>query len=160
MVARRRASQHKQSPLTYSTGTTPGEQEITASTTAPSTDSDGFPIADLDPDTDAADDYFHPPEFLDVVGELTGTAEAAAVVAVSIWFYFPDAGTTNKWRESAPMYISGSDQRGSKGYNDSDVERGNCYKIDVPAGAIRAFLHAEDVPADVDVHILVHPYNN
>jgi len=157
---RRRQNQWKPTALTYSSGTTPGEETIASSTTAPTTSGQGFEIAASDPKVGGIAQYYHPPEFLSIVGELTGTAEANSQVAVSVWFYFPDAATTNKWRESAPIVISGSNYRGAKGLNDNSVTQGNLNLIDCPAGATRAFLHAEDVPANVDVHMLVHPYNN
>jgi hypothetical protein len=159
MGKKRVASVYKPKPVTYSSGTTVGEQTIASSTTAPTTSGQGFELSELVPDLPTSQ-YYHPPEFLSIAGELTGTAEANSQVAVSVWFYFPDAATTNKWRESAPIVISGSNFRGAKGLNDNAVTQGNLYLIDCPAGATRAFLHAEDVPADVDLHMLVHPYCN
>jgi hypothetical protein len=155
-------ARYKPIPLTYSSGTVRGEQEITSSTTAPTLDTHGFEIA---PDEISDDDgntgkAFHPPEFLDVIGELSGTAADDTQLAVSIWFFFPDASTTNKWRESAPLVISGVNYRGAKGSNDKGVTQGNLYKVDCPAGATRAFVHVDTMPADVDLHVMVHPYNN
>lgn len=134
-------------PLTYVSGTTPGEQKITAQTTFPTLVSHGFVIAPVD----GSGKQMAPPRYLSIVVELTGSAADDATVNWSICIYHPRAATTNKWRESSWF------QAGGKNIRSATV--GNLYTPDCPRGATRGFVHVSSLPANVEVNIIVEPMN-
>lgn len=156
---RRQRGQYAKAPLTYSTGTTPGEQEIDASTTAPTLVTDGFVLAGLDTSMGGSR-QLAAPAMIDVLVELIddGTDPADIVENFSLWFYFPDAGTANKWRETVPMTAAGVNKRGALGGDNGQIQ-GNVYKVDVPQGATRGFVHVPSLAAGVIFAVLVYPDN-
>jgi len=155
----RKQTAYARQPLTYSTGTTAGEQEISGATTAPSTSAHGFALAGTD--SNAGDAQYAAPRYMDLIVELAndGASPDALQENFSIWFYFPDADTANKWRETGPFVASGIDKRGAKGADAGEDPAGNIYKIDVPQGATRAFVHFQTLTASITAHVLAYPDN-
>lgn len=144
-------------PMTYSTGTTVGEQTIAAATTAPTVVTEGFVVAGVD--ENSGDAQYAAPSFLELLVELSGSASASAAINFSVWFWMPDAATANKWRESAPFVASGPDVRGAAGADADDTQAGNVYKVDCPQKATRGFIHVETLAANINVHVLAYPDN-
>lgn len=143
--------------LTYSTGTTPGEQEISSATTAPTLVSHGFALGGTD--SNAGDAQYAAPRFMDLIVELSndGASPDDLIENFSLWFYFPDADTANKWRETGPYQANGVNKRGAVGADASLDPAGNIYKIDVPASATRCFVHFASLTASIKAHILAYP---
>jgi len=148
---------HARQPLTYSTGTTPGEQEISSQTTAPTLATHGFELGGID--AGAGNLQYAAPRFIDLIVELEndGASPDDLVENFSIWFYFPDAATTNKWRETAAFQANGVNKRGAVGADAGLDPAGNIYKIDVPQAASRAFVHFATLTASIKVHVLAYP---
>lgn len=155
----RRVHVYAGSPLTYVSGTTPGEQSISSSTTAPSLVTHGFSISGID--ENAGDAQYAAPRFLDVIVELINNGASPDNIQenFSLWFYFPDASTTNKWRESGPFTCSGVNKRGAVGADASEDPASNIFKVDVPRGATRCFVHFPSLTASIKAVVLAYADN-
>ncbi len=153
----RDSTRYARDPLTYSSGVDPGEQLITASTTAPTLATHGFVIAGTVTEMGLTR-RISAPRYLDILAELIngGASPDDEQLNFSLWFYMPDADSANKWRETAAFVVSGVNKRGAVGADASLDPAGNVYKIDVPRGASRAFVHIATLTTNVHLRVLAY----